>query len=108
MGRQVPCGAKNPTNLLTSMNKSDLVEFVANATKTSKSQAEESVNAVLAGLKSGLKKNKEVTVVKWFTLKVAKRAARMGFNPQTKAPIKIAAKNTVKFKAGSELKDAVA
>ena len=38
---------------------------------------------------------------------VSKRNAREGRNPQTGQTIKIAAKNVVKFKAGSELSDAV-
>lgn len=90
------------------MNKADLVEFVATSTKSSKTQAEEAVNAVLAGIEKGLKKDKQVQLVGSFTLSVTKRAARTGRNPQTGAEIKIAAKNVVKFKAGSQLKESVA
>lgn len=90
------------------MNKADLVEFVASSTNSSKAQAEENVNAVLAGIQKGLKKDKNVQVVGYFTMSVVQRAARTGINPQTKAPIKIAARKAVKFKAGSQLKDAVA
>jgi len=96
------------TNKLKSMNKADLVEFVATATKSSKSQAEEAVNAVIAGIEKGLKKDKSVQLVGFATFSVTKRAARMGINPQTKAAIKIPARNAVKFKAGSALKSAVA
>jgi len=90
------------------MNKADLVEFVAKTTKSSKSQAEENVNAVLQGIEKGLKSDKEVVIVGAFSLKVTRRAARTGINPQTKAAIKIPARNAVKFKAGSSLKSAVA
>ncbi|MEX0672524.1 MAG: HU family DNA-binding protein [Candidatus Paceibacterota bacterium] len=38
---------------------------------------------------------------------ISKRSARTGRNPQTGKEIKIAAKNTVKFKAGAELSKAV-
>lgn len=99
---------KNSNYKIKSMNKSDLVEFVASSTKSSKTQAEENVNAFLAGLQKGLKKDKSVQIVGMFTMTVTKRAARMGINPQTKAAIKIPARNAVKFKAGSQLKDAVA
>ena len=90
------------------MNKAELVEFVAKATKSSKSQAEEGVNAVLSGIESGLKKDKAVQLVGFGTFAVTKRAARIGRNPQTGAEIKIPAKNTPKFKAGSALKASVA
>lgn len=90
------------------MNKAELVEFVAKATDSSKAKAEESINAFLAGIQKGLKKDKSVQLVGFATFSVTKRAARTGINPQTKEKIKIPAKNTVKFKAGSQLKAAVA
>ena len=90
------------------MNKADLVEFVAKTNKSSNAQAEEAVNAVLAGIQKGLKSDVEVSLVGYMTVKTAKRAARMGINPQTKQAIKIPARTVVKFKAGSKLKDAVA
>ena len=88
-------------------NKADIVEAVAKAIKSSKSQAEEFVNAFLTEVEKGLKKDKSVQFVGFGTFSVTKRAARTGINPQTKAPIKIPARNAVKFKAGSALKDAV-
>jgi len=90
------------------MNKADLVEFVAGQTGSSKSQAEEAVNAVISGIQKGLKKDKSVQLVGFATFSVTKRAARTGINPQTKQPIKIPAKNAVKFKAGAQLKESVA
>ena len=50
-----------------------------------------------------LKKGDKVSLVGWGTFSVANRAARTGRNPQTGKEIQIAAKNVVKFKAGSEL-----
>ena len=90
------------------MNKADLVEFVAKTTGSSKSQAEENVNAILKGFEKGLKTDKEVIIVGAFSLKVVRRAARMGINPQTKVPQKIPARNAIKFKAGSALKASIA
>ena len=89
-------------------NKADIVEAVAAKMKSSKSQAEEFVNAFLTEVEKGLKKDKAVQFVGFGTFSVTKRAARTGINPQTKAPIKIPARNAVKFKAGSALKGAVA
>lgn len=90
------------------MNKADLVEFVAKATKSSASAAEEAITAVLEGIEKGLKTDGEVSLVGYATFKTAKRAARTGRNPQTGASIKIPARTVVKVKVGSKLKDAVA
>jgi DNA-binding protein HU-beta len=48
-----------------------------------------------------------VTIPGFGTFSVSKRAARTGRNPATGETIKIKAKKTPKFKAGSALADAV-
>jgi DNA-binding protein HU-beta len=48
----------------------------------------------------------KVTLIGFGTFSVAERAAREGRNPQTGKKIKIPARKTVKFKAGSKLADA--
>ena len=53
------------------------------------------------------KKDGKVTLVGFGTFQKSRRKARKGRNPQTGNPIKIKAKNVVKFKAGKKLKDAV-
>ena len=88
------------------MNKQDLVTEVAKAT-CSKAEAEKALDAVLGAIKKSLKKGESVTLVGFGTFSVTKRAARKGRNPQTGAPIKIAAKKVPKFTAGKALKDAV-
>jgi|GEM_PF-1381705 len=47
-------------------------------------------------------KRNDVTLVGFGTFKVAKRAARVGVNPQTKEKMKIPARKIVKFKPGTE------
>ncbi len=88
------------------MNKSELVESVQKALgpDSSKAAAERSVDAVLEGIKKGVKKDKSVQLAGFGTFSVAKRAARKGINPRTKEPIKIKASKTVKFKPGTGLK----
>jgi nucleoid DNA-binding protein len=88
------------------MNKAQLIEAVAKVVATKKDAAA-AVDAVIAAIKSSLKKGQPVTLVGFGTFKVAKRKARTGRNPRTGATIKIAAKNVPVFKAGSELKAAV-
>lgn len=90
---------------------SNKVALVAQVQKTlgtaSKAEAERAVNAVIDGIKFGVKKHKSVQLIGFGTFKVATRKARKGINPKTGAPIKIKASKTVKFVAGKALKASV-
>ena len=90
------------------MNKVALVEAVQKTLGTSsKAEAERAVNAVIDGIKLGVKKTKTVQLIGFGTFKVASRKARTGINPKTGEKIKIKASKTVKFVAGKALKDLV-
>jgi len=89
------------------LNKGDLVGKIAKDAGLTKSQAEAAFNSIVTGVTVSLKKGQKVTIVGFGTFSVAKRKARMGRNPQTGAPIKIAAHKVPKFAPGSELKKAV-
>ena len=88
------------------MNKEDLINEVTKTT-CSKAEAGKALNAFLEAVKKALKKGEKVTLVGFGTFSVAKRSARMGRNPQSGKPIKIAAKKVPKFAAGKALKSAV-
>lgn len=90
------------------MNKAELVgAFMArNDDVQSKAAAERVVNDVLGAMAEGITGG-ELALVGFGTFTVAERAAREGRNPQSGEAIQIAAKNTVKFKAGKALKDAI-
>jgi DNA-binding protein HU-beta len=88
------------------MNKGQLVEVVAKALG-SKSAAEKAINSTLKAITDALKKSDKVTLVGFGTFAVAKRAARIGRNPQTGKEIKIKAKKVPKFTAGKALKDII-
>ena len=90
------------------MNKGDLIEKIAGDAKLTKTQATDAFNSVIGNVTVALKKGQKVTIVGFGTFSVSKRKARTGRNPQTGAPIKIAAKKVPKFTPGSELKKAVA
>jgi len=62
---------------------------------------------MLENVEGSLKKGDRVSLVGFGSWSVSRRAAREGRNPQTGKTIKIAAKNVVKFKAGSDLQKAV-
>lgn len=85
------------------MNKSDLISQMASDAGITKSQAQTALNSFLDSTSGALKKGDKVILVGFGTFSVSKRSARTGRNPQTGKEIKIAAKNVVKFKAGSEL-----
>jgi len=89
------------------LNKGDLVGKIAKDSETTKGQAEAAFNSLISGITASLKKGQKVTIVGFGTFSVSKRKARTGRNPQTGAPIKIAARKVPKFSAGSDLKKAV-
>ena len=79
------------------MSKTELVEFVAAEAGVSKAEAGRVLDAVLAGIQKGLKKDGKVALVGFGTFAAKKRAAREGINPLTKQPMKIPAKNHSKL-----------
>jgi len=87
------------------MNKVELIIAVQKNLESSKADAERAVNAVIDGIKSGVKKTKVVQLIGFGTFKVASRKARIGVNPKTGEKIKIKASKTVKFGAGKSFKE---
>jgi DNA-binding protein HU-beta len=88
------------------MNKSELVDEVRKqmGRETSKAAAERATDAVLEAIKRGLRREKEVQLVGFGSFTLAQRAARPGFNPHTRLPMKIPAMKSVRFKAGADLR----
>lgn len=89
------------------MNKSELIDQIADAADVSKASAGRALDAVLEAITKAMKKGDMVTLVGFGTFYVGKRAARNGRNPRTGATIRIKATKTPKFRAGKSLKDAV-
>lgn len=89
------------------MNKTELINAVAESAKLSKKDAKAAVEATFAGIENALKKGDKVQLIGFGTFEVRKQAARMGKNPQTGAAVKIAACKKPAFKAGKALKEAV-
>jgi DNA-binding protein HU-beta len=89
------------------LNKSDLVGKIAKDVGLTKSQSEAAFNSLIRSISASLKRGRKVTIVGFGTFSVTKKKARMGRNPQTGAPIKIAARKVPKFSPGSDLRKAV-
>lgn len=88
------------------MNKATLVDEVQKllTNGTSKAAAERATDAVLAAIKLGLRRDREVSLVGFGNFAFAVRPARNGFNPHTRKPMKIRAVKTVRFKPAADLR----
>ncbi|MFO7703330.1 HU family DNA-binding protein [Psychroflexus maritimus] len=89
------------------MNKTNLIDAMAEDAGISKAAAKKALESFLSNVEGSLKKEERVSLVGFGSWSVSRRSAREGRNPQTGKTIKIAAKNVVKFKAGSDLQKAV-
>lgn len=89
------------------MNKSELIDQIAQSAEISKAAAGRALDATVAAVTTALKQGGVVTLVGFGSFYVGKRAARSGRNPRTGASIKIKEAKVPKFRAGKTLKDAV-
>ena len=89
------------------MNKTELINAVAEKAGLSKKAAEAAVNATLSAITEGLKSDEKVQLVGFGSFEVKKRAAHQGRNPKTNEPMEIPASVVPVFRAGKALKDAV-
>ena len=87
------------------MNKAELVKAVADSADLSQADAGRAVDAVLETVTKQLKRGDSVAIAGFGTFSVKSRKAREGRNPRTGETVKIPAKKSGAFKAGSKLKD---
>jgi DNA-binding protein HU-beta len=98
---------KNTILELDRMNKSELIDSIANGAGLSKADAQRALDATIESISKALKKGDTVSLIGFGTFSVKKRAARTGRNPATGETIKIKASKTPSFKAGKGFKDAI-
>ena len=89
------------------MRKPELVAAIAEKTDISKEQAGRVLNAILQEVTAALSNNDTVTLGGFGSFAQRHRGARTGKNPQTGEALTIKASNTVAFKPGKQLKEAV-
>jgi DNA-binding protein HU-beta len=90
------------------MTKAELIEQMAADANVTKVAAGAVLDSFMDNVTKALKKKDgKVTLVGFGTFQKARQKARKGRNPQTGAPLKIKARNVVKFKAGKKLKESV-
>ena len=89
------------------MNKSDLIEAMADSADISKAAAGRALDGLIEAITNAVKNDDSVSIVGFGTFLLRERAARTGRNPKTGGTIQIAASKTPAFKAGKAFKDAV-
>jgi DNA-binding protein HU-beta len=89
------------------MTKSELIEAVADAAGVSKADAERTIGAFFDTVVDSVKDGGKVAWPGFGSFSTSHRAARTGRNPQTGAPVQIAASTAMKFSASSTLKSAL-
>ena len=89
------------------MNKTDLIQEIADKANSSKSDAQKFFDAFTDVVESELKKGNQVQITGFGKFYVQRRDARQGINPQTKQRINIPASKVPKFTAGNALKDSI-
>ena len=89
------------------MRKPDLAAQIADLADIPTQKANDVLSAILDEITNALSRGENISLVGFGSFDVRHRNARSGKNPQTGEAIAIAASNTVGFKPGKALKDAV-
>jgi len=89
------------------MNKTEFIDVLALETGFSKVNAKVALDGFVSSLYKAIQKGDKISLVGFGTFSVTQRSARVGRNPQTGKQINIAAKKSIKFKAGKEFSNAV-
>ena len=89
------------------MNKTELIQRVAEETGFSRKNVEIGLNAAIELITKALAAEEQVQIVGFGAIATQTRAERMGRNPKTGEDIPIPASKVPAFKAGKALKDAV-
>lgn len=89
------------------MNKTELVNALANQSGLSKVDASKALDAITTIITDTLAKNDSVVITGFGSFIVRDRAARIGRNPRTGEAIQIKASKAPAFKPGKLLKEVV-
>ena len=89
------------------MNKTELIEKIAAGAGLNKADAKKALDATVDAIKAALVAGDKIQLIGFGTFSVNERPGREGVNPRTGEKVAIAAKKVAKFKAGTELAEAV-
>ena len=89
------------------MTRAEIVKRIAGATGWPHASADRAVRAMLAGIRTALKRGDTVTLVGFGTFSAARRKARTLRNPRTGRSITVAGGRLPRFRASQELRRAL-
>ncbi len=89
------------------MNKSELVDSIAEKSGLTKKDSEKALSALIESVEEALANDDKVQLIGFGSFEVKQRAARKGRNPQTMEEIDIPESKVPTFKAGKDLKEKV-
>ncbi len=89
------------------MNRSELVDQIANVAGIEKRHAESAVSAFVDSVVTAAKAGERLSIFGFGTFTPSHQPARTGRNPRTGAPVKVSARNVVKFKPATALREAL-
>ncbi len=89
------------------MNKSELIDAIADKANLTKADAARALDAFIDTVTKTLGEGNSVTLIGFGTFTIKERQERQGRNPRTGEPMTIKAAKIPAFKAGKTLKDAV-
>ena len=99
---------EQPRNKKEPLSKAELISSIADLSGLSKADSTRALDAMTQSIQKELSQGNEIRLLGFGTFCVKKRKAREGRNPKTGETIKIAATTLPKFKAGKNLKEAIA
>ena len=89
------------------MIRSDIITAMASSTGWTKAASDRALRALLASIRTSLKRGQAVTLVGFGTFCVSRRKPRRGKNPRTGQPMVVSAGRSPRFKPSKELKRAI-
>ena len=89
------------------MNKTQLVEKIAERANITKKKADAALKAFESVVTETLGNDETITLVGFGTFEASERKCREGRNPRTGEVVKIEARKVPKFRPGKALKDAL-
>ncbi len=89
------------------MNKTELIEYVADKANLTKTQMQDALTALLETITQVVADGDKVTLIGFGTFEPKVRSAREGRNPKTGETIQIPAATVPTFSAGKAFREAV-
>jgi len=89
------------------MNKTELIEYVADKANLTKTQTQDALTALLETITQVVADGDKVTLIGFGTFEPKVRSAREGRNPKTGEPVQIPASTVPTFSAGKAFREAV-